>query len=252
MALYLGNTKIGNVAVGKDILDANSAYEKGVTDGRQEEYDRFWDSYQQNGTRTSYSHRVFGGVGFDSNNFFPKYDIVAVGTIESAFYNWSKSDELSHISLADRLTECGVVLDTSRATNFESTFNWCWLDDLPIIDMSNATNAISTFANSSRRTTIRKIIVHEGLNYKNTFTNASGLVNVTFEGVIGGDGLDFGSCVNLSRASMESVINCLSDTTSSRSVTFSKTAVTKAFGSTTSNEWTALAATKQNWTISLV
>jgi hypothetical protein len=53
----------------------------------------------------------------------------------------------------------------------------------------------------------------------------------------------------LSKASIESIINALSSTTSGLTVTISKTAKEAAF---TSAEWSALIATKSNWTISLV
>lgn len=40
--------------------------------GKQAEYDRFWDAYQQNGTRGSYSY-AFGGVAWTDETLKPKY-----------------------------------------------------------------------------------------------------------------------------------------------------------------------------------
>ena len=50
----------------------------GVADGRQAEYDEFWDAFQQNGNRTDY-HFGFAGKGWRDETFKPKYDIVVRG-----------------------------------------------------------------------------------------------------------------------------------------------------------------------------
>ena len=42
--------------------------------GKKSEYDDFWDRYQINGTRTSYSY-AFAGEGWGAINFKPKYTI---------------------------------------------------------------------------------------------------------------------------------------------------------------------------------
>jgi hypothetical protein len=72
----------------------------------------------------------------------------------------------------------------------------------------------------------------------------------------------FNWSTSLSKESITSIINALSDSTSGFSVTFSKQAVDNAFGyviddyewfdGTNSAEWKALVATKPNWTINLV
>ena len=83
------------------------------------------------------------------------------------------------------------------------------------------------------------------------FTYCSSLTNLTIEGVIGFNGTTITS-PNLSKASIISVINALSSTTANgHKLTLSKTAVTNALGSVDDAEWSALVATKPNWTISL-
>jgi hypothetical protein len=52
----------------------------------------------------------------------------------------------------------------------------------------------------------------------------------------------------LSKASIESVIGCLSDAKTGLTATFSTTAKNNAF---TTEEWDALVASKPNWTIAL-
>ena len=84
------------------------------------------------------------------------------------------------------------------------------------------------------------------------------LENIIFEGEIGKE-IDIQHSHKLTKASITSIINALSSTTSGLSVTLSKTAVNTAFETSTganngsiSTEWSALVATKTNWTINLV
>ena len=35
-------------------IASDGGYDRGFAEGKQEEYDRFWDAFQQNGTRTNY------------------------------------------------------------------------------------------------------------------------------------------------------------------------------------------------------
>lgn len=82
----------------------------------------------------------------------------------------------------------------------------------------------------------------------NAFRNCTVLKHVTIVGTIKLS-LDIHWSVELTRASIESIMEHLSTTTSGLSVTFSQDAVNNAF---TTEEWTALADTRKNWTINLV
>jgi hypothetical protein len=77
------------------------------------------------------------------------------------------------------------------------------------------------------------------------------LKNLTIEGTIGQNGFSVVDCKELSKASIISIINALSTTTSGLTVTLSKTAVVNAFGSETSAEWVTLKNEKSNWTVAL-
>ena len=101
----------------------------------------------------------------------------------------------------------------------------------------------------------------ENVQYaNNTFLNCSKLEEVRITGTITckytTGGLYLGACTLLSRESIESIVNHLSDTIG-MTLTLSSTAVTNAFGSTTATEWIELITPKSNqynglWTISLV
>ena len=50
----------------------DNVYGKGLSQGKLDEYDRFWDDFQQNGSRTQYSY-AFAGFGWTDATLKPKY-----------------------------------------------------------------------------------------------------------------------------------------------------------------------------------
>jgi hypothetical protein len=114
--------------------------------------------------------------------------------------------------------------------------------DIEITDVAN-----NMFSQCPTLHTVKKLIVRENVRYSNTFYNCNVLANITFEGVIG-QSIDF-QYSPLTKASITNVIEHLSSTASGQTCTFKKTAKEAAF---TADEWSALIATKTNWTISLV
>lgn len=240
------------MTIAEKIARAKADYDEVYEAGEKAEHDKFWDACQQNGNRTNYTY-AFYGQGFDFTNFYPKYDIKPVGSNPFMFYAWEKSAHSG--SLTQRLKDCGVVLDTSKATNLNNCFAYTQITEIPTIDctgLSTTSHSSSVFAyNYGRLRKIEKIISKEGINFTKWFDDVN-LEEVTFEGVIGGSGLDFKWSTRLNKASIESVITHLSDNTSGLSVTLSKTAVNNAFaGGSTGDEWLNLRATKNNWTITL-
>lgn len=226
---------------------------EGIAQGKQAEYDKFWDAYQQNGNRTAYTYGFYG-KGFDSTNFYPKYDITPKSSAAYIFYAWEQA--ANRLNLSQRLKDCGVVLDTSGATSLANAFSYTYITEIPTIDctgLSTSNHSTLVFAYGYERLRkIEKIISKEGITFTSWFNNTN-LEEVTFEGVIGGSGLDFRWSTRLNKASIESIITHLSDNTSGLSVTLSKTAVENAFtGGSEGDEWLNLTAPKNNWTIHLI
>jgi len=214
--------------------------------GEQSEYDRFWDAYQQNGNRTAYRDG-FGGKGWTENTFYPKYDIVpSSSSAANLFFDADFGGDL-----AQRLSEQGVVLDTSKATILEQMFsNNARLTRVGVIDISNAgTRTSGLFSFCAKLVTIDKLVVAANNAFVSIFQNCDALENLTVEGAIGVSGLNVQWSTKLSKVSIISVVNALSETTSGLSVTLSKIAVNNVF---TTAEWATLAGTKSNWTINLV
>lgn len=224
------------------------SYDEGFEAGKKSEREKFWNEYT-NRSVWSASGVFYGGV-WDFDIFYPTCDIRPVGNAERLFYAWENENGKNQSgSLKKRLEECGVVLDTSQATNLQSAFGYSFITEIPTIDCTNLGNSSSAvFAHCYHRLlTIEKVIVNEAVTYNNWF-NSTNITNITFDGVIGQD-LDLGYSSRLTKASIESIISHLSDSATGKTLTLSKTAVENAF---TDTEWDALESTKTNWTISLV
>ena len=232
-------------------IDVNVNVAGGTSDryeeGKQAEYDAFWDVYQQNGNRTYYRFG-FCGSGWCADTFKPKYPITISGNGEYAFglFDYQAPDR-------ENLVDLSVLnIDWSKVTSFSRTFYSANLLDTGFVDTTGCTTLSSTFASAASKGFITKITlkVKASTTYTTPFNSQPHLTDLMFteDSVIGNSGIDLSDSKLLSKASFQSAINALSSTASGKSITFSKTARENAF---TDEEWSALVATKTNWTISL-
>lgn len=224
--------------------------------GKKAEYDVFWDNYQRNNsgnTRTTYRHAF---AYWPDKCFYPKYDLILGDYSEGAFYTCWVSD------FKARLKECGVILDTSNVVEFGNMFAAVDFKELPTISTISATHLnCNMFQNADLETIDKLILKNDGTQLFSMYFFASCiyLKNIVIEGVIGQNGFNVSWSKQLTKASITSIINALSSTTSGIIATISLTAVNNAFETSTgladgstSEEWLTLAATKSNWTISLI
>ena len=236
--------------------------------GKMDEHGKFWDNFQDYGNRTNYTYAFHSG-GFNFENFYPKRDIIPIGNSNYMFYNWKVAVGKYVGSLKQRLEECGVELNTSQCTNLGAAFAYGGFTELPTIDLSNLTGTSTMiFAyNYGYLKTIEKIIMSENTVISaNWFAEAFGLENLTLEGTIGQNGFNVKDCTKLSGASIVSIIEALSTTTSGLTVTLSQTAVNNMKFTDYDDEgveclhgnegtyysWSQLEQSRTNWTISLV
>jgi hypothetical protein len=186
--------------------------------GKQAECDSFWDIFQDNGNRTVYTN-AFSYGGWTDKIYNPKHP----------FYP----------------TSCNNMFG-----------NALYLTDTKVdIDLTNpkGTQKFSLFTNASKLKTIKKLIVNETNNFIPTgaspmFLGCTALENIEFEGVIGTN-ISFADSTKLSKTSIENIINHLSETSTGKALTLSRTAVNNAF---TTDEWEQLIKNKENWSFSLV
>lgn len=226
---------------------------EGIAEGRQAQYDEFWDGYQDYGKRRSY---LYAFRSFDDTIFYPKYDIICTSSANGIFASCEITD------LKSRLQKCGVALDTSNAGAITEGFAYNPnLTRVPVVSTISTPSIAYMFVNDLSLIEVEKVILKSDGSQAvdNAFSNCPALESLTIEGTIGRNGFDARWSTKLSKASITSIINALSTTTSGLTVTLSLTAVKTAFETSsgandgsTSEEWLALIAAKSNWTISLV
>lgn len=240
------------VAEGTHTRDYATKVKEVYEAGKKSQYDEFWDNYQDYGNKAIYLY-AFAGLGWTDETFKPKYDIKPTDTAQGAF---------SENKITDFRSEAiGVEIDTSQATICTQLFIRSKVKYIGTISLESATNFDYAFYQCSELESIEKIILKEdGTNsLTSAFNYCSNLKEVKFEGVLGLNNLNLQWSTKLSKASITSVINALSTTTSGLSVTLTKLAVNKGFETSegandgiTSAEWTTLIGTRSNWTINLI
>lgn len=241
------------------VLRAKDDFNAVFDAGKQAEYDMFWDSFQENGNKTTYNY-AFANGGWDATTFKPKYDIKPKSA-QYMFYTFSTSDDKLY-DLKSRLDSLGVKLDFSQCTAFNSCFAYSHSQNIGVVDTRSASSITGLFAYWGYGRTIEKLILKDdgSQSFANNFNDAKLIKHMIVEGVIGKNGFNVQWLTTLDKESITSIVNALSTTTSGLTVTLSKTAIASAFGITSTqvetptegSEWYMLRHSKDNWTFSYV
>lgn len=180
--------------------------------GQQAEYDRFWDSFQQNGNRTNYYY-TFAGKGWTDDTFNPKYPIVASSGSSAGmgmFYDCSG------------ITRIPVPIEVASGVSIQAMFSACSkLQTITLLKLGGNNNITS-----------------------NSFNGLYALENITFDGYIE-KSVTFPQSGKLTDASVQNIIDHLADLTG-------KTAQTLTFYATVGEKLTEeqkAAITAKNWTL---
>lgn len=239
-----------NMTVFTDNADVNITMDYHQSYGAWLEWNKFWDDTQDFGKKTDYWGAF---AGLSPAVFYPKYDIKPTDAAHMFRSFGARGADRSPMDLEERMRECGRVLDFSQTTGMAYFIYVSNIVRVGVINAINVGNFNYAFYAASALKIVDKFIISDSGNqtFVSAFQSANNLEQIFFEGVIGQD-ISFQWSTKLSKASIESIINALSSTSSGTTLTLSSTAVTNAFGSTTATEWTDLIATKSNWTISLV
>ena len=196
--------------------------------------------------------------------FKPNQDII----FQSGEYSSNSSfQHAKDFDLKKMTVDKGLKFDTSNCSMMSSTFQQSCIGNIPVLDLSSCTMLMLTFyfmqedtEHNGLYTTkeINLVNVQEYCKFDRAFSYSYYLERLRISGTIGQDGFDTQWSTWLDKESHIQIINALSRTTTSLSVTLSKVAVDKAFETSvgandgsTSAEWLALVATRSNWTISL-
>lgn len=229
-------------------------YEAGRDVGKNEEWSRFWDSYQQNGKRTDYRY-AFGGK-WDLEAFRPKYDIVIKdgGNMFNGF--------APQIDLEAYLKELGVGITIAllKGKTIADGFFYSGFTALPTIDLSlTSANQSNLFAYAYYLKKIEKIILGDDGTQQMTkwFSYCNELEEIRFEGKINCD-VDIHWSTKLSADSIYSIFNALSDDVTEKTATFPSTAPATVNALPANGDasfaidyWETLVNEHSNWTIVL-
>ena len=241
----------------KKVYDAG--YEKGnqagYDTGYVQAYDDYWTAYHTNTEMANGRHRFYGWE-INEKTFRPQQDFTVTAFYRMFCYTKGEFD------LVELCEKRGVKMVLKAATINDSmeVFGQSEVVRIGEVDLSVGTGNYwqNTFGNCKKLHTIEKLVLSEKVYPYSSFLNCYELKNLTIEGTIGQNNFNVQWSTKLSKESIISIINALSETTSGLSVTLSKTAVDKAFETSEgaadgsqSEEWTALEGTKTNWTISL-
>lgn len=177
--------------------------------GKKSEYDTFWDSFQQNGNRTSYWSCISGG-GWTNDNFKPKYDMRPT----DAYWMFRNAANIK-LDLVHRLNELGVELDFSNCTDLQYTFTNTGFTRIGIVDARKTPGLLQTFMSSDALVTIEEIKLKEDgttqslSNYP--FSGCSSLENInSITGYITSS-VSFSGSPKLTHATLINIINALYD-----------------------------------------
>lgn len=240
--------------------------EEGFEEGKQAEYDAFWDAYQDYGNRRNYQYG-FAGTGWNNVTLKPKYTITVTASSAASMFARCNYANKTRVDM----TEVCKKLDASNLTNATSMFQDAFLENVTV-DLGNATTLSNCFssgnvgANKSIRNVTLKV-TEKCTTFSNAFTYCGATEEIIFteDSVIASNGLNLQWSKKLNRASIESIINALSNKEEGLTVTLSKAAVDTAFETvkgaadgSTSAEWIALVGNettegiRPKWNISLV
>lgn len=214
-------------------------YDAGIVAGRESEYDTFWDSFQQKGALKDHTY-LFSGKGWNDVTFRPKYNFVVTSQYDaqSMFYNCGITD------LKAIMDECGVAFDFSQSTGARGVFAEARsITAIPALDLSTCKTIYCLFINCHGLKSVEKLVLSSlCTDFSGAFDGCKALEDITIEGTIARN-LDIGDCTALTHDSIMSFINCLADTSTTRTLTLGTTNL----GKLTDAE--KAIATEKGWTL---
>ena len=229
--------------------------------GKKAGEDAFWDIVQKSGRRTAYDTAF---CWWDSEYLHPKYKVVPTysGGAKNMIY---RCDNLKKVEAA--------YFDLSQLPNPMSAsgglaylFGLCnALEEIEDVGIQPCYSLEAFCYSDPKLKKVAIVRVADSTIVKNMLYYCRELEDVTIEGTIGQSGINLQYSTKLSKASIISFINALSDTATGQSITFSKAAVDREFRGVSPADFTTIVdgshslewyniveIQKTNWTITLV
>lgn len=184
------DTETLNTLVPKVLEISDENYDEGYADGKQAQYDEFWDGYQQDGKRYHYNNAFFGH-GWTAKTYKPKYPI----TVKYGIAMFQQSP----------------ITDTIQPITFQS-----------------GATVYDVFLSCTNLVTIQLITVTSDITFRGWFSNCGKLTNITFtqDSQIGNN-IDFSESPLLSKESINNIISVLINTTTTKTLSLGTTNLAK-------------------------
>lgn len=201
MAYINGNQILNTIVL---INDYNDGYEQ----GKQDEYDKFWNLFQLEGRKRDYTGAFAEGNEKSwSSGFTPKYSIIATGNIYRMFFrfNYAGTDPIDLVEFCQN-NNIELTINTNYAS--DDLFYQAKITRIPPITINKA---YRTFYECSYLETIDGLNILSAGECVKAFEKCTALKNVTFNGEIRCNGIDLNECKNLTVESLLSLLNALKD-----------------------------------------
>lgn len=211
-------------------------YAEGYLAGKQAEYDRFWDSYQNYGNRKDYQN-CFSGEGWTEELFKPKYDVISTSA-----YMLFRQSGFKDLGAAIRNSGKRVAISNSILQfTFQQSLQLEVIEGIEILTPLVSTT--SAFASCPKLRKIQTLPIAENATSLD-FSNIPALEEISFSGVLPVS-FSFAQSPNLTAESVQNIIDHLKDLTgqTSKRVQFHSTVITNL----TDAQASAIAA--KNWTL---
>ena len=194
------------------------------------EWHRFWDNYQDYGTRTDYRY-AFSVGGWGDDILKPKYKVQPTNVGSMFIYN-------------KKTKEVGDWLDISKCADISYLMRNTSIEKMPPLNMENVITTSWAFA----ETQLESLVLY---NVKETiqwttwdFYGAKKLKHLSISGVIG-KSISFQDSSLLTNESVQNIIDCLKDLTGTTTQTLTLHADVKA----KLTEEQIASITAKNWTL---
>ena len=166
---------------------------EGEARGRDAQYNEFWDTYQKNPNQLKTPPKInykymFGGAGWNSKTFKPKYDMIG--------------------------------------SSFERAFHSCAIEEINVtVDMSGIASSTGCNQTFYGATALKKIsrFVPPPFAMANAFTNCFALEEIIIDGTIT-ESISFSESANLNETSLDSIVEHLASVSVKKTLTLHATA----------------------------
>lgn len=197
-----GSTEL--IKSGEMPQNINSVFEA----GKQNQNDEWWNVFMTGLKNNAWSNKyAFAGPGWTDETFNPNMSLAPIIAEGMFFQN-------KVVNYKQILERNGITIDFSKTQNCPRLFYYSYIADFPPINLTSVNTSLTySFAYlQGENITLPLILNDDGsAQFDNTFYNSVGLTNLTITGVIGKNGFNVSSCINLTVDSLMSIINALKD-----------------------------------------